>query len=147
MASNFKWINFEKQVHRVIKFNQKAWLKPYIDMNTKLRQKAKNNFEKYSFKLVNNSVFEITMENMRKHRNIKLVTTERRRDYLVSEPNYHSTKFFTENLLAIEMRKFQILMNKPVYLGSSILDLSKTAMYEFWYDYVKLKYGENAKFD
>ena len=146
MASNFKWINFEKQVHRVIKFNQKAWLKPYIDMNTKLRQKAKNNFEKYSFKLVNNSVFEITMENMRKHRNIKLVTTERRRDYLVSEPNYHSTKFFTENLLAIEMRKFQILMNKPVYLGSSILDLSKTTMYEFWYDYVKLKYGENAKF-
>ena len=115
-------------------------------MNTKLRQKAKNNFEKYSFKLVNNSVFEITIENMRKHRNIKLVTTERRRDYLVSEPNYHSTKFFTENLLAIEMRKFQILMNKPVYLGSSILDLSKTAMYEFWYDYVKLKYGENAKF-
>ena len=94
---------------------------------------------------MNNAVFRKIMENVRKHRNIKLVTTERRRNYLVSEPNFHTTKFFTENLLAIEMRKTQILMNKPVYLGLSILDLSKTVMYEFWYDYVKPKYGENAK--
>ena len=114
-------------------------------MNTKLRQKAKDNFEKYFFKFMNNVVFEKTMENVRKHRNIKHVTTERRRNYLVSEPNYHTTKFFTENLLAIEMRKTQILMNKPVYLGLSILDLSKTVMYEFWYDYVTPKYLENAK--
>ena len=114
-------------------------------MNTELRQKAKNYFEKDFFKLMNNAVFGKTMENVRKHRDIKLVTTERRRNYLVSEPNYHTTKFFTENLLAIEMRKTQILMNKPVYLGLSILDLSKTVMYEFWYDYVKPKYGENAK--
>ena len=85
------------------------------------------------------------MENVRKHRDIKLATTEKRRNYLVSEPNYHTTKFFTENLLAIEMRKTQILMNKPVYLGLSILDLSKTVMYEFWYDYVTPKYLENAK--
>ena len=76
---------------------------------------------------------------------MKYVTTERRRNYLVSEPNYHTTKFFTENLLETEMRKSQILLNKPVYLGLSILDLSKTVMYEFWYDYVKLKYGGNAK--
>ena len=95
---------------------------------------------------MNNAVFGKTMEKVRKHRNIKLVTPERRRNYLVSEPNYHTTKFFTENLLAIEMRKTQILMNKPVYLGLSILDLSKTVMYEFWYDYVKPNYGENAKF-
>ena len=81
---------------------------------------------------------------MRNHRNIKLVTTERRRNYLVSEPNYHTTKFFTKSLSAIEMRKTQILMNKPVYLGLSILDLSKTVMYRFCYDYVKQKYGENA---
>ena len=93
---------------------------------------------------MNNAVCERTMENVRKHRNIKLVTTEKR-NYLASEPNYHTTKFCTENLLAIEMRKTQILMNKPVYLGLSILDLSKTVMYEFWYDYVKPKYGENAQ--
>ena len=74
------------------------------------------------------------MENVRKHRDIKLVTTEKRRNYLVLERNYHTTKFSPENVLAIEMRKTQILMNKPVYLGLSILDLSKTVMYEFWYD-------------
>ena len=85
------------------------------------------------------------MKNVRKHRNIKLVTTERRRNYLVSEPNYYTTKFFTENLLAIEMRKPQINMNKPAYLGLSIIDLCKSVMYEFWYDYLKPKYGENAK--
>ena len=114
-------------------------------MNTKLTQKAKTNFEKYFFKLMNNAVFGKTMGNVRKHRNIKLVTTKRKRNYLVSQPNYHTTKFLTKNLLAIEMRKTQILMNDPVYLGLLILDLSKTVMYEFWYDYVKPKYGENAK--
>ena len=94
-----------KKVHRVIKFNQNAWLKPYIDMNTDLRKKAKNDFEKDFFKLMNNAVFGKTMENVRKHRDIKLVTTERRRNYLVSEPNYHTTKFFTANSLATEMKK------------------------------------------
>ena len=84
-------------------------------MNTKLRQKAKNNFEKDTFKLMKNSVFGKTMENVRKDRGIKLVTTERRRDYLVSEPNYHTTKLFIENLFAIELRKTEILMNRPVY--------------------------------
>ena len=83
---------------------------------------------------------------MRKHRNIKLLTTERKKKYLVSEWNYHTIKFFTENLLTIETRKPQILMSKPVYLGLSILHLSKTVMYEFWYNYVRPKYGENAKY-
>ena len=106
-----------KKVHRVIKFNQKAWLKPYIDMNTKLRQKAKNNFEKNFFKMMNNAVFRKTMDNVRKQRNIKLVTTERRRNYLVSKLDYRTAKFFTEHLLAIELRKTQRLVNKPVYLG------------------------------
>ena len=73
------------------------------------------------FKLISNSIFRKTIENVRKHRDIKLVTTEKRRNYLVSEPNYQSTKFFSENLLAIEMRKTQLFMNKPVYLGLSIL--------------------------
>ena len=134
-----------KKVHRVIKFNQKDRLKPDIDMNTKLRRKAKNNFERDFFKLMDNAVFGKTMDNTKKYRDIKLVTAERRRNYLVSEPNCHTAKFFTENLLATEMSKTQILMNKPVYLGLSILDLSKTVLYEFWYDYLKPKYGENAK--
>ena len=71
------------------------------------------------------------MENVRKHRNIKLATTKRRKKYLASEPNYHTKNFFKENLVAIEMKKAQITMNKPVYLGLSILHLSKTVMYEF----------------
>ena len=95
-----------KKVHRVIKFNQNAWLKPYIDMNTDLRKKAKNDFEKDFFKLMNNAVFGKTMENVRKHRDIKLVTTKRRRNYLLSEPNCHTTNFFAENLLAIKMKKY-----------------------------------------
>ena len=114
-------------------------------MNTELRQKAKINFEKDIFKLINNAVSGKNMKNVRKCRDIKLVTTERRRCYLVSEPNYLTTKFFTENLLAIEMKKTQILMNKPDYIELSILDLTKTVMYEFWYDYLKPKYGENVK--
>ena len=94
-----------KKVHRVITFTQNAWIKPYIDMNTDLRKNAKNNFEKDFFKLMNNAVFSKTMENVRKHRYIKLVLIEIRRNYLVSKPNYHTTKFFTEHLLAIEMKK------------------------------------------
>ena len=109
-----------KKVHRAIKFNQKAWLKSYI-MNTKPRKKAKNDFEKEFVKLVNNSVFGKSMEHEeRKYKDIKLATTKRRRDYLVSKPNYHTTKFVTEHLLEIEIRKTQILMNKSVYLGLSI---------------------------
>ena len=126
-----------KTFYRVIKFNQNAWLKPYMN----LRRKAKNDFEKDFFKLVNNAVFGKTMENVRKHRDIKPVIAERRKNHLVSEPNYHTTKFFSEHLLAVEMKK-QILINKPVYLGLSILELSKILMYEFWYDYVKPKYGK-----
>ena len=83
-----------KKVHRLIRFNQDEWMKPYIEMNSKIRQKAKNNFENDFFNSINLAVFEKTMENVRKHRDIKLVTIERRRNYLVSEPNYHTTKFF-----------------------------------------------------
>ena len=127
-----------KKVHRVIQFNQEAWLKEYIDMNTKLRKQAKNDFEKDFIKLMNNSVFGKTMENVRKHRDIKLATSDKRRNQLVPEPNYHITKWFSEKLLAIEMKKIKVKMNKPVYLGLSILEISKTLMYEFWYDYIKL---------
>ena len=114
-------------------------------MNTKLRTEAKNDFEKDFFKLMNNAVFGKTMENVRKHRDIKLVTTDKRRNQLASEPNYHTTKYFSENLMAIEMKKTKVKMNKPIYLGMSILDISKTLMYEFWYDYIKPKYQDKAK--
>ena len=99
-------------------------------MNTKLRTEAKNEFEKDFFKLMNNSVFGKNMENVRNHRDIKLVTTDERRNKLVSEPNCHSAKHFSENLLAIEMRKTKVIMNKSVYLGQAILDISKMLMYE-----------------
>ena len=85
------------------------------------------------------------MENVRKYRDIKLVTTDKRTNQLVSEPNYHTTKWFSENLLAIEMNKTKVNMNKLVYLGLSILEISKTLMYEFWYDYTKPKYFDNVK--
>ena len=94
---------------------------------------------------MNNAVFGKTLENVRKHKYIKLATTKRRRNYLLLEPNFHTTKFFTENLLAIEMRKSEILMNKPVCLGFSILELSKKLMFEFRYDYVKQKYDKKTK--
>ena len=94
---------------------------------------------------MNNAVFRKTMETVRKHRDIKLVTTDKRRNQLVPEPNYHTTKWFSEKLLATEMKKIKVKMNKPVYLGLSILEISKILMYEFWYDYMKSKYGDNVK--
>ena len=134
-----------KSNSKVIWFNQEAWLKEYIDMNTELRKQAKNDFEKDFFKLINNTVFGKTMENVWKHIDIKFVTTNKRRNQLVSEPNYHTTKYFSEDLLAIEMKKIKVKMNKPVYLGMFILEINKTLMYEFWYDYIKPKYQNNAK--
>ena len=112
-------------------------------MNTDLRKKTKNNFEKDFFKLMNNTVFGKITENVKKHRDIKLVTTEPRRNYLVYELSYNN--FVSENPLAIEMRKTQIPMNKHVYLGLLILELNKIVMHEFWYHYVKRKYGEKVK--
>ena len=134
-----------KKVQRIIQFNQEAWLKPYIDMNIELRKKAKNDFKKDFFKLMNNAAFGRTIENVRKHRDIKLVTTDERRNKLVSKPNYHAIKCFSENLAAIEMKKTKIKINKPIYLGLSILEISKILMYEFWYDYMKPKYDDNVK--
>ena len=134
-----------KKIHRVIEFNQKEWLKPYIDMNTELRKAAKNDFEKDLFKLMNNSVFGKAMENIRKHRDIKLVTTDKKRSKLVSEPNYHSINLISEDLSIIEMKKTKVKMNKPIYLGLSILEISKILMYEFWYDYMKPKYSNDVK--
>ena len=134
-----------RKVHREIQFNQEARLKPYIDMKTEKRKEAKNEFEKDFCKLMNNAAFGKTMKNVRKHRDIKLVTTDKRRNPLVSEPNYHTTKWFSEKQLALEMKKTKVKMNKPIYLGLSILEISKTLIYEFWYNYMKPKYGDNVK--
>ena len=134
-----------KKIYRVIEFNQKEWLKPYIDMNTELRKAAKNDFEKDLFKFMNNSVFGKTMENIRKHRDIKLVTTDKKRSKLVSEPNYHTINLISEDWSIIEMKKTKVKMNKPIYLDLSILEISKILMYEFWYDYMKPKYDNNVK--
>ena len=133
-----------KKVHRVIKFRQKAWLKPYIDMNTKSRKEAKSDFEKDFFKLMNNSVFGKTIENVRKHRDIKLVTAEEKIIELISEPIIIQENT-SDNLLVIEMKKTKVKMDKPVYLGMSILDISKTLMYKFWYDYLKPKYNNKVR--
>ena len=126
-----------KKVHRIIEFN--------IDMYTELRKLAKNDFQKDFFKLMNNSVFGKTMENIRKHRDIKLVTTNKRRSKLVSEPNYHTMNYISEDLSIIEMKRTKVKMNKQIYLGLSILEISKILMYEFWYDYMKPKYNDNIK--
>ena len=114
-------------------------------MNTELRKLAKNDFEKKNLKLMNNTVFGKTMENIRKHKDIKLVTTNKRRSKLVSEPNYHTISYISEDLSIVKMNKTKIKTNKPIYLGFSILEISKLLMYEFCYDYMKPKYGENVK--
>ena len=118
-------------MHRVIQFNHKAWLKSYIETNTEFRKRAKNEFEKDFFKLMNNGVFGKTMENVKNYRNIKLVTTDKKRNRLVSESNYHTSKYFSEHFMAIKMKRTKVKINKPVYLGMSLLDISKKKMYKF----------------
>ena len=132
-------------IHRGIKFEESEWLKPYIDMNTKLRTKANNNFEKEFFKLMNNSVFGKTMENIRNRVNIKLVNDRDKARKLTAKPNFKHLNIFCEELIAVHMKKTELKFDKPVYLGMCILDLSKTIMYEFHYKYIKPKYGDKAK--
>ena len=134
-----------KKIHRGIKFIESAFLKPYIDKNTSLRTQAKNNFEKDFFKLMNNSVFGKTMENIRNRVNVKLVDTGEQFKKLTAKPNYESRKIFNENLVSVHMKKTSLTMNKPVYLGMSILELSKTIMFDFHYKYIKPKYRNKAK--
>ena len=131
-----------ERIHRAVEFKQSAWMKEYIHFNTKLRTAAKNDFEKDFYKSMNNSVFGKTMENIRKHRNIQLVTNREAYLKAVMKPNFNSGVLFGENLMGCEMGKIKVIMNKPVYLGQVILDLSKIDMYEFHYDYMKQKYPE-----
>ena len=133
------------KIHRIISFTQSRWLKPYIDFNTEQRQKAANDFEKDFFKLMNNAVFGKTMENIRKHMDVKLVPDGRKFNRLTSKPNFKSFKIFSNDLVAVNMTKTEIKLIKPTYVGMSILDLSKTFMFAFHYDKIKQRYGDNAK--
>ena len=114
-------------------------------MNTKVRMQAENDFEKGFFKLMNNAVFGKTVENVRNHRYIKLLTTDKRRSILASEPNYHLSKRISNDLMIMEIRRVEVKMNKPIYLGQAILDISKILMYEFWCNYIKPKYEDKAR--
>ena len=133
------------KIHRVLEFDQSPWLKQYIDYNTEKRKNAKNDFEKDFFKLMNNSVFGKTMENIRKRVDVRLVTDEKKLLKLTSKPTYVSSKIFNENLVAVHKIKETLTLNRPAYVGMCILDLSKTLMYDFHYKYIKEKYGEKAK--
>ena len=134
-----------KKIHRGIKFIESDFMKPYIDKNTKLRAQTKDPFEKDFFKLMNNSVFGKTMENIRNRVNVKLVNSDEKFKKLVAKPNHESRKIFNENLVSVHMKKTSLTMNKPVYLGMCILDLSKTLMFDFHYKDIKRKYGNKAK--
>ena len=134
-----------EKVYSVISFSQSAWLKQYIDRNTEFRMKANNDFEKDYFKLLNNSFYGKTMENVRKHRDIRFVNNENKRSKIASEPNYNGTKYISEDFLLMELKKRDIYMNKPLYLGQAILDYSKMLMYEFWYDYLQPKYNDKIE--
>ena len=133
-----------KKIHRVIEFNQAPWMKEYIDFNTSRRMEAKNGFEKDFFKLMNNSVFGKTMENLRKRVDVKLVNDERMRTKLVSQPYFKLMKIFNFHLVAIEMRKKNLTLNRPIYCGMAILDNSKMLMYRFHYELIKQRYGSDA---
>ena len=134
-----------EKIHRCIRFKQSPWMKEYIDFNTRLRTAARNDFEKDFYKLMNNSVFGKTMENIRRHTNIKLVNNKEEYLKTVMKPNFKSGTLLGDDLMACEMGKVKVVLNKPVYLGQAILDLSKLIMYEFHYDYMLPKYGENIK--
>ena len=134
-----------KKIHQVLEFNQSPCLKQYIDFNTEKQKNAKNSFEKDFFKLMNNSVFGKMMENLRKKVDVKLVTDEKKPDKLTSKPTYVSGKIFNENLMAVHKVKETLTLNRPASVSMCILDLSKTLMYDFHYNYIKKKYGNRAK--
>ncbi|KAE9523040.1 hypothetical protein AGLY_016671 [Aphis glycines] len=133
------------KIHRVLEFSQSPWLKVYIDFNTDLRSKAKNEFEKDYFKLMNNSVYGRTMMNVRNHVDIRLCSNEAKLEKLIVKPNFDRRTIFTENLVAIHMKRTEIFFKQPIYIGMCILDLSKSLMYDFYYNTIKKKYGNRVR--
>ena len=134
-----------KKIHRGIKFREEPWMRSYIELNTDLRTKGKNDFEKDFFKLMNNSVFGKTMENIRNRVDVKLVNNRGSAEKLSAKPNFEHLTIFDENLVAVHMKRTKLTFNKPVYCGMAILDLSKSLMYDFHYGYILPKYGKNQK--
>lgn len=137
-----------KKIHRALRFTQSKWLNPYIQLNTDQRTRATNEFEKNLYKLMSNAVYGKTMENLRSRVDIKLKTKWLGRfgaAEMIAKPNFKKRTIFAEELLAIEMSKTEILMNKPIIIGMSVLDISKVVMCEFHYDHMKPKYGENIE--
>ena len=133
------------RIHRVLVFQQSPWLKAYIDFNTERRKHAANDFEKDFYKLMNNAVFGKTMENLRKRVNVKLVNDKTKLTKLTARPSFDSFRIFFEDLAAVNMKKTKLYLNRPIYVGFAILDLSKVLMYQFHYEYMKPKYDCNAK--
>ena len=133
------------KVHRGIKFYQSPWMEPYIRKNTDLRKSASNAFEKDFFKLMNNSVFGKTIENIRKRQNVILVDNRKLALKLSSKPNFERVTMFDENLVAVQTKKTEVYFNKPIYVGQAILDLSKTLMFDFHYNFIRKKYGDKAE--
>jgi len=133
------------KIHRVLTFAQSTWLKTYIDFNTEKRKQARNDFEKDFFKLMNNAVFGKTMENLRKRVTVHLITSPDKLRKRIASPAFDAFRIFSENLAAVNMKKTKLYLNRPIYVGFSILDLSKVLMYEFHYNYMVSKYGSNCK--
>ncbi|XP_024885115.1 uncharacterized protein LOC112463153 [Temnothorax curvispinosus] len=136
------------RVRRVLRFDQSPWLRAYIELNTALRTRASNDFERNLYKLMNNAVFGKTMENVRDHVDVRLVTRWDGRyeaEALIAKPNFHSRSVFSENLVAIELRRLEVKFNKPIYVGMSILEISKTRLYEFHYDYMVPLYRDRCR--
>ena len=134
-----------KKVHRGLKFYQSPWMEPYIRKNTDLRKEAKNAFEKDFLKLMNNSVFGKTIENIRKRQNVILVDDRKKAIKLSSKPNFDRVTIFDEHLVVVHMKKTEVYFNKPIYVGQAILDLSKTLMFDFHYNFIRKKYGNKAE--
>ena len=134
-----------ERIYSVNSFSQSAWLKQYIDRNTEFRMKASNDFEKDHYKLLNNSFYGKTMEKVRNNRDIRLANTENKRSKLASEPNYHGTKYVSDDLLIMEMKQREVYMNKPLYLGQAILDYNKMLMYQFRNDFLQPTYKDKIE--
>ncbi|XP_067211792.1 uncharacterized protein [Linepithema humile] len=136
------------KIHRVLQFAQSPWLRGYIELNTQFRTRAKNDFEKNLYKLMNNAVFGKTMENVRNHTDVRLVTQWDGRygaEAMIAKPNFHSRSVFSEDLMAVELRKLEVKFDKPIYVGMCILDISKTCLYKFHYEYMAPLYRDNCK--